>query len=58
VGRLDRRVLLAWLLALLAVARTMSALAPNFTVLLASRLLVGITIGGFWAVAGSLAVRC
>ena len=57
VGRLDRRVLLAGLLAVMAVASAVSALAPNFAVLLVSRLLVGITIGGFWAIAGSLAVR-
>ncbi|WP_242888782.1 MFS transporter [Actinomadura litoris] len=57
VGRLDRRALLAVLLAVMAVASTVSALATNFGVLLASRLLVGITIGGFWAIAGSLAVR-
>jgi predicted MFS family arabinose efflux permease len=57
VGKLDRRVLLAGLLAVLAGASAVSALAPNFSVLLASRLLVGITIGGFWAISGSLAVR-
>ena len=57
VGRLDRRVLLAALLAVMALASTISALAPNFAVLIGSRLMVGITIGGFWAVAGSLAMR-
>jgi predicted MFS family arabinose efflux permease len=57
VGRLDRRALLAGLLAVMAVASAISAVAPTFAVLLVSRLLVGITIGGFWAIAGSLAVR-
>lgn len=57
VGRVDRRVLLAALLLLMAGASAVSALAPNYAVLLLSRLLVGVTIGGFWAVAGSLAVR-
>jgi predicted MFS family arabinose efflux permease len=57
VGRLDRRVLLAGLLAVMAVASAVSATAPNFAVLLVSRLLVGITIGGFWAIAGGIAVR-
>ncbi|MEU4196302.1 MFS transporter [Kribbella sp. NPDC026611] len=57
VGRLDRRTLLSGLLAVMAIASTVSALAPSFTVLLLSRLFVGITIGGFWAIAGSLAVR-
>jgi predicted MFS family arabinose efflux permease len=57
VGRLDRRVLLIGLMVLMTAANTVTALAPNFAVLIASRLLVGIAIGGFWAVAGSLAVR-
>ncbi|MER9523672.1 MFS transporter [Mesorhizobium sp. M0292] len=57
VGRLDRRILMAGLLAVMAAASVISALATNFPVLLASRLLVGITIGGFWAIAGSIAVR-
>lgn len=57
VGKLDRKVLLGGLLALMAVATTVSALAPTYPVLLASRLFVGITIGGFWAIAGSLAMR-
>ncbi|ALG09742.1 transporter [Kibdelosporangium phytohabitans] len=57
VGRLDRRVLLAVLLAVMAVGSVVSALAPSFTVLIVSRVLVGITIGGFWAIAGSIAVR-
>jgi predicted MFS family arabinose efflux permease len=56
-GRLDRRVLLAGLLAVMAVASAVSALAPTYPVLIVSRLFVGITIGGFWAIAGSLAVR-
>jgi predicted MFS family arabinose efflux permease len=57
VGRLDRRMLLAVLLAVMAVASTVSALAPNYAVLIGSRVFVGITIGGFWAIAGSLAMR-
>jgi predicted MFS family arabinose efflux permease len=57
VGSLDRRVLLLALMALMTVANLGSALAPNFAVLLGSRVLVGIAIGGFWAVAAGLAVR-
>ncbi|MGV9771631.1 MFS transporter [Streptosporangium sp. NPDC003464] len=57
IGRLDRRVVLLGLIALMVVANLMSALAPNFAVLLASRLLVGISIGGFWALAAGIAVR-
>jgi predicted MFS family arabinose efflux permease len=57
IGSLDRRLLLAGLMALMTGANVVSALAPNFAVLIGSRVLVGIAIGGFWAVAGGLAVR-
>jgi predicted MFS family arabinose efflux permease len=57
VGRLDRRVLLGGLMALMTLANAMSALAPSYPVLLGSRVLVGIAIGGFWAIAGGLATR-
>lgn len=57
IGRLDRRVLLVALMGLMTVANTISAVAPNLGVMLASRVLVGIAIGGFWAVAAGLAVR-
>jgi predicted MFS family arabinose efflux permease len=57
VGRLDRRVLLGALMALMTVANGLSALAPTYPVLLGSRVLVGVAIGGFWAVAGGIATR-
>ncbi|WP_028661998.1 MFS transporter [Saccharomonospora saliphila] len=57
VGTLDRRVLLVALVALLALANLVSALASSFPVLLTARVLVGMTIGGFWAIAGSVATR-
>lgn len=57
VGGLDRRILLLALMALMTVANLASATAPNFAVLVSSRVLVGVAIGGFWAVAGGLAVR-
>jgi predicted MFS family arabinose efflux permease len=57
VGRLDRRVLLGGLMALMTLANAVSALAPTYPILLASRVLVGVAIGGFWAVAGGLATR-
>jgi len=56
-GRLDRRVVLSALVALLAAGNLVSALAPSFSILLAARVVIGICIGGFWAIAGSLAVR-
>lgn len=57
VGRLDRRVLLGALMALMTLANSLSALAPTYPVLIGSRVLVGVAIGGFWAVAGGLATR-
>ncbi|MGI5390862.1 MFS transporter [Streptomyces sp. CA-251251] len=57
VRALDRRILLLGLMALMTVANLGSALAPNFAVLVCSRLLVGVAVGGFWAVAAGLAVR-
>ncbi|GAA3384868.1 MULTISPECIES: MFS transporter [Streptomyces] len=56
-ARLDRRHVLCALIALSAAANLAAAFAPGFTVLLAARLLVGVGVGGFWAVAGGLAVR-
>ncbi|MFF9894790.1 MFS transporter [Streptomyces longispororuber] len=53
----DRRTVLCGLMLLLGAANLLSALAPSFTVLLAARLVVGLCIGGVWAVAASLAVR-
>ncbi|NUH36810.1 MFS transporter [Streptomyces samsunensis] len=57
VGRFDRRPVLCGLMGLLAVANLLSALAPGFAVLLAARVLVGVSIGGVWSIAGGLAVR-
>ncbi|MFE3452648.1 MFS transporter [Nonomuraea sp. NPDC059194] len=57
IRRLDRRVVLIGLLGLMVLANAMSAFAPNFAVLLASRFLVGVSIGGFWALAAGIAVR-
>ncbi|MGW3770885.1 MFS transporter [Actinomadura verrucosospora] len=57
VRSLDRRILLVGLMTLMTVANLGSALAPTFAVLVGSRVLVGIAIGGFWAVAAGLAVR-
>ncbi|WP_433256730.1 MFS transporter [Streptosporangium sp. CA-135522] len=57
IGRLDRRIVLLGLIVLMVLANLMSALAPTFAVLLAARFLVGISIGGFWALAAGIAVR-
>ncbi|MFE3600323.1 MFS transporter [Streptomyces sp. NPDC059142] len=55
--RADRRTVLRTLLLLLAAANVLSALAPAFGVLLVARALVGICVGGVWAIAAGLAGR-
>ncbi|PXY30916.1 MFS transporter [Prauserella muralis] len=57
VGRMDRRWLLVGLMGLMTLANVVSGVARTFEVLIASRAVVGVAIGGFWAVAGGLAVR-
>ncbi|MFD7843743.1 MFS transporter [Nocardia sp. NPDC059764] len=57
IGRLDRHVVLLGLISLMVGANVLSAFAPSFGLLLASRFVIGIAIGGFWALAAGIAVR-
>lgn len=57
VRRADRRTVLCALLLLLAAANLLTALAPAFPVVLLARLLVGVCMGGVWAVAAGLGAR-
>ncbi|MFD8543770.1 MFS transporter [Streptomyces sp. NPDC059649] len=56
-ARLDRRLMLGALTLLLALANVLAALAPVYWPVLVSRVLVGITIGGFWSIGAGLADR-
>lgn len=56
-GGINRRYILCALLALLVAANAASAIAPNMQWMLAARLLVGVCMGGIWAIAGGLAMR-
>jgi predicted MFS family arabinose efflux permease len=56
-SRVDRRIVLWVLIALLVVADVLGAAAPTFGVLLAARMLLGLCIGGFWALGSGIAGR-
>jgi predicted MFS family arabinose efflux permease len=55
--RADRRRVMIGLILLAAVSNLIVALAPNVYVLLGARLLLGIAIGGFWAMATAMAAK-
>ncbi|MFC9691925.1 MFS transporter [Kribbella sp. NPDC056951] len=56
-ARLDRRLMLCALMGLLAVSGFLAAAAPSYPLELLARLLVGLTIGGFWSIGAGLAER-
>ncbi|MFD9965228.1 MFS transporter [Amycolatopsis sp. NPDC058986] len=56
-ARLDRRFMLGVLMLVLTIADFLAAVAPNYPVLMVSRVLVGIVIGAFWSIAAGLAER-
>ncbi|MBV4474759.1 MULTISPECIES: MFS transporter [Pseudomonas] len=56
-GRMNRRQLLLLLTLLLVIANLISAVSPSLPILLLGRALVGIALGGFWAVAIAAAGR-
>lgn len=55
--RLDRRTLLASLTIAAAISNIVVAVAPNLWLLLLARLLLGASIGGFWAMSLAVAAR-
>lgn len=56
-ARFDRRLMLCLLMLLLALANFLAAAAPVYWLVLTSRIMVGITIGGFWSIGAGLAER-
>ena len=55
--RFDRRSTLIVLMLVVAAANALTALAPSFVVLAVARVLLGVSMGGVWALAASLAPR-
>lgn len=53
----DRRILLAVLMVLLFVANALTAWSTTFSVIVAARILLGVAMGGVWAIAAGLAPR-
>jgi predicted MFS family arabinose efflux permease len=56
-SRFDRRNVLMALTGVMLASLILIAAAPNFAVLMAARALLGITVGGFWALATATIMR-
>ncbi|MCX5162197.1 MFS transporter [Streptomyces sp. NBC_00264] len=56
-ARVDRRLMLGAFMLLLTLADFLVAAATDYRLVLVSRVLVGITIGGFWSIGAGLAGR-
>jgi predicted MFS family arabinose efflux permease len=56
-GRYDRRVVLIALTGCMLSSLALIALAPSFMVLMAARALLGVTVGGFWALSTATVMR-
>lgn len=57
IGRADRRHVLWGLTATMLLSNLIVALAPSFPVVLAGRALLGVGVGGFWALGPALSTR-
>ncbi|WP_326824172.1 MFS transporter [Streptosporangium sp. NBC_01756] len=55
--RVNRRVLLSTLLAILALGNLVTAISPNYALILTTRLIMGFASGVFWAIGVSMAMR-
>lgn len=53
----DRRLVLMGFSVLLIASNLLAAFAPNLTVLLLARVMLGIGLGGFWSMAAAVAMR-
>jgi predicted MFS family arabinose efflux permease len=56
-ARIDRRLMLCVLMSLLVLANLLAAVATSYWLMLVSRVLVGVVIGGFWSIGSGLSAR-
>lgn len=56
-GNLNRKTLLLALTGLMALSGLVIALAPNYTIYMVGRALIGIVVGGFWSLSAATAMR-
>ena len=56
-ARVDRKKLLLSLTLLMIVSGSVVAFAPNYTIFMLGRALIGIAIGGFWSLSAATAMR-
>lgn len=56
-ARVDRKPLLLSLTGLMIVSGSVVAFAPNYTVFMLGRALIGVAIGGFWSLSAATAMR-
>ncbi|SFM78126.1 MFS transporter [Rugamonas rubra] len=57
VGKADRRHVVIGLMSLLVASNIIVTLSDSFTLILLGRALMGIGVGGFWAIGGALGTR-
>lgn len=56
-GSMDRKTLLLLLAGIMCVSGLVVGLAPNYTVYMMGRALIGVVIGGFWSMSAAMAMR-
>jgi predicted MFS family arabinose efflux permease len=56
-GSMDRKTLLLLLTGFMCVSGLVVGLAPNYTVYMMGRALIGVVIGGFWSMSAAMAMR-
>lgn len=57
VGKRDRKHMLLSLTLLMIISGTIVSFAPNYEVLMAGRVLIGIAIVGFWSLSAAVVMR-